>query len=72
MTMLMDDHDDDDDDADDEAADRTMIATQMTSLRWGSGYALLPDTHQLAETAGRLGNPSSSWLESWTRQFEAA
>ena len=45
--MLMDDHDDDaDDDADDEAADRTMIAAQMTRDRWGSGYALLPDTHQ--------------------------
>ena len=38
MTMLMDDHDDDDDDdddadADDEAADRAMIAAQMTRGR---------------------------------------
>ena len=35
MTMLMVDHDDDDDDddVDDEAADRTMIAAQMTRGR---------------------------------------
>ena len=32
-----DDDDDDDDDVDDEAADRTMIATQMTSLSYAGG-----------------------------------
>ena len=42
-----DDHDDDDDDdddadADDEAADRTMIAAQMTSLSYAGGAPVTP------------------------------
>ena len=57
MTMLMDDHDDDDDDdddddADDEADDRTNDQPEL--CRWGSGYALLPDTHQSQANTGKL------------------